>query len=251
MSIQKNIKSVNEFLEIIFTFENQHIAQWFFRGHSNEDYELIPSLFRNNINDTYAKWEDVEKYLITEFKREAMPYLTIIPESENDWLALAQHHGLPTRLLDWSTSPLIALYFAVKELEDKKANVWAFGVASTNNCWTRSSRIAQKINTSIPNDIIFPKHISPRITNQLGCFTLHPFPSSTNNQIIPYDKILTNYNCLTKIEIDAKHKEIILNQLYIMGIHENFIYPSLDGLARRIKYEFTQYDRHSNPITTT
>lgn len=245
MSSQKSITSVNEFLEIIFNFENQHISQWFFRGHSNEDYKLIPSLFRNNINDTYAKWEDVEKYLVSEFKREALPYLNIIPETENDWLALAQHHGLPTRLLDWSTSPLIALYFAVKELQNIKANVWAFGVVSTNNCWSRSSIIAQKINTALPNDIVFPKHISPRITNQLGCFTLHPFPSTTNNQVKSYDEIYSNCNSLFKIEIDATHKEKILNQLYIMGIHENFIYPSLDGLAKRIKFEFTQYDRNT------
>ena len=116
--------------EIINSFEDFHdkVASWpsqtryYFRGMSRSHYELYPSLGRGN-GDRTGYYD--EKRLIKEFRNQAITYLDKVPNNDWEWLALAQHHGLPTRLLDWTTNPLVALYFAVKDnidLEFEKAS---------------------------------------------------------------------------------------------------------------------------------
>ena len=95
-------------------------GQWVFRGHSNTAHSLTPSVGRTSQQDH----EKYEKSLFTMFRREAREYVDP-PPSDWEWLALAQHHGLPTRLLDWSTNPLVALYFAEEKCDDCDGTYYA------------------------------------------------------------------------------------------------------------------------------
>ena len=83
-----------------------------FRGISDLSYKLIPSLFRHEKPEDS---EDRESKLMWVFKTQAKAHLQNFPSSEIEWLTIAQHHGLPTRLLDWSLNPLVAAFFAVQD----------------------------------------------------------------------------------------------------------------------------------------
>lgn len=241
------IKSVGQFISEVQLFEQRHIAQWYFRGHTSEKYKLTPSLFRIDVSGSFSNWGEIENYMLNSFMREAIPHLKYSPTSYDEWLTLAQHHGLPTRLLDWTTSPLIALYFAVEEyIEQTPANVWCYGVSSTNNCLEESTWMARKIHTEISTCILSPFHITPRITNQSGCFTKHEFPQN-RQAFIEFDKQEGIFNHFFKLVINQEDKVSILNELYFLGIHRGFIYPDLDGLCQKIKFEIsTKHKRNSN-----
>jgi hypothetical protein len=240
-SLQK-IESVAEWISLLQTFEQQHIAQWFYRGHSDSRFQLTPSLFRLNAENSAATPDEVEEYVMNIFKAEAKPHLQFEPADDLEWLALAQHHGLPTRLLDWSVNPLVALFFAAEAQNGLDAEVWCLGFPSTNNCQPKSTHLARRLTLAKCGFIHFPKHISPRMTNQTGCFTVH-----TSNVPLDQDKNYENFLDFTRVQIKASAKSQIINELYNLGIHRGFIYPGLDGLASRIVYEVTI--EHLRPTT--
>ena len=82
-----------------------------FRGQANALYKLLPGIGRSH--PQYCPTPELEKVIFRQFKNRARPFLTQpLPESDWDWLVIAQHHGLKTRLLDWTTDWRSALYFA-------------------------------------------------------------------------------------------------------------------------------------------
>jgi hypothetical protein len=244
--MKKEIKSVADYLKIINSFDQQHFSQWFYRGVRNENYELIPSLFRYDIKDTLTNWEDLEEYMFKIFCRESLPFLKSVPTDELEWLAIAQHYGLPSKLLDWTINPLIALYFAI-ERYDRKINsaVWCMGLPSTNNCFPVSTRLDRRVDLEKEQYVMFPNHISPRITNQSGCFTIHELPDGRNPFVpINQEKIMGLFE---KLIIKAKYQKKIMDELYEIGIHSGLIYPDLEGLSKKIRYEaFTPHNRCAN-----
>jgi hypothetical protein len=237
------IDSVPSFVSAIAQFERRHIAQWFFRGHTKAEYELVPGLYRlNRVRDeSFASWEDLEKFLLLAFQREAAQYIEGQSLSFEDWICLAQHHRLPTRLLDWTTNSLIALFFAVESNYETEANVWCMGFPSTNNCMPEGTFFSQRKSLLDSNFILFPRHIDERIINQGGCFTKHDSEVPLNKRE-EFGGLLT----FNRFRIAPKHKKEIRAALYDMGIHVSFIYPSLDSLASRLHYELTEvHARHT------
>jgi hypothetical protein len=102
---------------------------WIFRGHKRETYRLQPSIERAY---PYIGWDEAEYKILQEFKSKARMHLdpAQIPQSEDrlGWLALVQHYGAPTRLLDFTYSPYVALYFALRDRnknESEFVEVWA------------------------------------------------------------------------------------------------------------------------------
>src|SRR5262245_54752441 len=102
------IKDWANFQKEIETFLD---GTWLFRGVGDVNYALVPSVGRNS--NVYGSLIERERALLEQFKRESLLHLPSRPSSDWEWLALAQHHGVPTRLLDWSESPYVALFFAV------------------------------------------------------------------------------------------------------------------------------------------
>ncbi len=187
------------------------------RGVSNGEHNLRPSLFRHSdLTDINIR----EQHLMWLFKTSGKALLHKYPESELEWLVLAQHHGLPTRLLDWSLSPLVACFFAVQSLSNNDGAIYIYDPQTFMN--------EDNIKLNTLNEIIpfIPSHTSPRVTAQSGMFTIHP----TN--CMDLDK-----SNVKKLVIPTDKKRKFLERLVKYGVHHGTIFPDLDGLSKYIKYQ--------------
>lgn len=212
MAEKIEITSAINLLSTVFDKRQSFIFPY--RGVSRAEYELIPKAGRF---DGSISTEKSEKSFLHVFKREAIPYLKRVPENDWEYLFLAQHHGLSTRLLDWTKNPLVALYFAVEKDYDADCAIY-----------TCKDRINQ-ININIHPDpfkmrdevfLIYPTHITSRIVAQSGIFTIHSNPQKA------YEP-----DNMVKFIIPSKYRSIIKSELLVLGIHRASLFPDLDGIS--------------------
>lgn len=225
------IDNVSELLKITSdSYFKKSRGQWVFRGHSDASYKLIPSVGRGG--HTLSTTEKYEKSLFQRFKREAGSYLDPLPVNDWEWLSVAQHHGIPTRLLDWSQNPLVALYFAVQardESDESDGELVALNVPR---------KVPESATNGSPFDLrtamkCYPNTVSPRIRAQEGLFVICPDPEKA------LDKNLRKTWRIEKILVPAASKARLRYELYRLGVHKSALFPDLDGLAARIKWEHT------------
>jgi hypothetical protein len=200
-------------------------GQWIFRGHADAKYKLISSVGR--ATHTSKSAEKFEQSLFTIFRREAPGFTSIIPTNEWEWLSMAQHHGLPTRLLDWTNNPLVALYFAVNDRPDIDGSLYAL----------RAPRKAPRgVQAGSPFSIdqpvkFYPNLVTPRIRAQEGVFVV------CSDLTVPLDKSLRSDWRLDLLKIPAASKVSLKYELFRLGVHESALFPDLDGLAARLAWQ--------------
>lgn len=144
-----------------------------YRGVKDESYLLKPEIGRYKKKGSSLPIDEKEERTILRlFKDQAIPYLTFRPETEWEWLAIARHHGVPTRLLDWTRNPLIAAYFAVEKKHDANSVIYAYRTGG----YIKTEKYRHPFDRTEVGKFI-PTHITRRITAQAGVFTIHPEPS--------------------------------------------------------------------------
>lgn len=219
-------------------FKDEEKTTVIYRGHADIDYKLIPKAGRfgqpgTNSNQSHLN----EKLMLELFRRHSIGLTTSTPEDDWEFLAIAQHHGLATRLMDWTRSPLVAAYFAVahpnQSYQNKDKNSDCFILREPDSviyAWRCPKIDLSKLPPATPLKLkkvvrYVPRHITPRIKAQSGLFSAHPDPKAEFTS-----------PSLTQLIIPFCERAKIKKSLYRLGVHEATVYPDLDGAARHIEW---------------
>lgn len=205
-------------------------GRWAFRGLTDNTYKLLPLVGR--ADRTAKSCEKYESEMFEIFEREAPGFLATFPSGKWERLSLAQHHGLPTRLLDWTHNVLVALYFAVgtkpaKDEPETDGRVFAL----------RAPRKApEEVLNASPFKLrqpekYYPNVVTPRIRAQEGLFVVCAQLET------PLDQALRKDWKIEYLDVPAAKKETLRYELYRVGVHHSSMFPDIDGLARRIRWQ--------------
>lgn len=229
------ISSLSEIIDIIKNYQRL----LFFRGQSDVNWKLIPKLARmfNNLIPSDS-WDRIESFMLEDFRKYSIPYLVKEPINDLEWLVLAQHYGLPTRLLDWTTNPLKAIFFAVSE-KINDADGALIGICPSSGLrYIDKSHSLENLDYFIS---IFPNMIDNRIIAQESCFTLFPLPNEKSKfkPLEDFKFYEGDYYHLLKVIIPKKIKLEILKDLNTFGINHRTLFPDLEGLSKYISWRFS------------
>lgn len=207
-----------------------------FRGQQCEPWDLIPRIGRTRFRRRFSSLVEAERKMMDEFERLVPPHLggRELP-SRWDRLALAQHHGMPTRLLDWTTNPLVALWFAVERppKEEKDAAVWAFEADESDYVSHQENPFAL-----LKTMVFRPRHLDSRIIAQSGWFTAHKL-KETESRFIPLNMNKAQKGRLRKFIIPKQYFPPLRDDLARCGISRASLFPDLAGLCGHIQWQFS------------
>ncbi|CAN7469886.1 FRG domain-containing protein [Pararhizobium sp. LjRoot238] len=249
-----------EVMQIIETFQIAHQSAWY-RGSGKDSHHLVPSLFRHPKRKTPDELHKLEKDLASTFAQRSPPFVQQSFEDEWERMFYMQHYGIPTRLLDWTESPFVALYFALTTCARGKSNkpsdnvaIWMLDPSEWNKSalsdisyaggildskreqvksYSPNAELDERKNTPI---MIYGTHNSARIVAQRGMFAL--FGKSTDSMDVSYEDQTFTDGTLQKIVILKDDVDKVATSLFRKGISDSTVYPDLFGLSLELRRHF-------------
>lgn len=263
MITTKIISSIEEILELMTEQEydkniERYRSSYLYRGLPNIEYHLQTSLQRN----CKGKQGNVEKSILRNFTKYAAIEDPELQKSVWRQLMIGQHHGLPTRLLDWTYSPLMGLHFAtsgedLKSMDQHDCILWRIDINELNSMLPKKyQNVLEEENaylftvemlTRVVDDLdkydndmkdsamllLEPPSIDQRIINQYSYFTIVP------NSVDDIEGFLDAKTCNTvKYIIKKELRWKIRDVLDQMNINERIVFPGLDGISAWIKRHY-------------
>jgi hypothetical protein len=262
---------------------NQALSKWterdstreiWFRGEASLRWKLLPGIYRSNpprksrpprpspnrpagsATTPLSTWE---REIHRDFTLRAPSLIDRVPSSYLEWLFVMQHHGLPTRLIDWTEGHLTALYFSLISHPKEDGGVWILDPWSLNELsieqmsiptvshprmweyelFEPGGQIVRKPTGELPV-AIRPARATVRITVQKGMFTIHGCDDRPLDKIVPEAKTPGRPGTvrLKRVTIPASSKANLRRELYKAGISDASLFPDLDGLGRDISYRY-------------
>lgn len=243
--MESRVSGIGELINVIRAEKEQSNGTMWYRGQANSDWELLPGLLRGARNISEAT-------LLSRFKQSAAMLTDSRPTSSFDWVFLMQHYGVPTRLLDWSENPLVALYFAVSDYSrhsDTDAALWlllpsalnknanivdknegdyipSFDDDEVTGYSTESVRHANRLEL-FPIATIATRN-NPRIQAQMGTFTVH------HNKSISIEAVGDGRHA-RKVIIPQESRANILAELSLLGVNRFSLFPEMESIGNILK----------------
>ncbi len=219
----------------------------FFRGQPDSSWKLLPSLARHKLLDTRAT-SNPEEDLYFDFVTQAG---ALLPENTSPWSIAfqMQHYGLPTRMLDWTETFSVALYFALKGATSEAA-IWILDPFKLNKTTINQEMLIHPTELSKNYETYFidrsatlegnvvalsPLRHNPRVMNQRAGFTLHDDLKNPLEELHP--------QTVTKLVLPADGFADATKFVDLAGINEFTLFPDLDGLARQLKGKYFKLKR--------
>jgi len=238
---EKTINSVQDYVNFIDSEkrsnENKDIkVDFLFRG-QQRDLPLLPKLGRVKLK---GEIKNIENVMLKEFERTSYAFTEYQPKTKWDLIALAQHHGLPTRLLDWTYSALTALWFAVEDPpyiehgETEDGVVWI--LIPEQDDYDLDTSLAEPLGNSLTK-IFRPNVVSKRISSQAGVFTIHKIVKG--GKFIKLENHIRFKTKLMKVIVPSGLFASLRKQLNILGINHSTAFPDLDGLCKHLSWRFS------------
>lgn len=233
----RTVKDLKSFLGYLKNDSRTYKGPMWYRGQSKKEWKLIPSIARQTKTNP-------EQNLIKRFKQNATLLINPRPQEEYDWLFIMQHHGVATRLLDWTESPLAGIYFSVYENEDNDGALWVLLPVEFNKL--------SNIQPDYPNDIpsfedsalqtYMPTSIAGEATSRL--LPLAALAVRNNPRMQAQLSVFTiNHRDNTPIEaiggkkhiwrfiIPRRYKKVLRDELRMLGIDKFRLFPELSNVC--------------------
>lgn len=233
------INSLAEVVEVACDFHRQIATPPWWRGHADATCTLVPSVHRTD------RSHGAERSMLGMFITRSKSRRTDLPTHDDfgGWLILARHHGLPTRLLDWTENILIALYFAVMPPDERAGTLWALNPNRLNRHQTGRSgvylpnvpQIADIFRRAFSGEkppepkvaAIVPHEVDLKVLLQQSRFTVHDAGT-------PLESVVADEQILCRFTIPSASKVRMATELEALGFRRSILFPDLTTLADEI-----------------